>query len=303
MAKLPETLASTIKQVHGEKGERWLAGFGELLRYCERRWGLTLLPSDYPLSFNYVAPALLPNGQAAVLKLRVPEDPELPMETEALRRFTGLGGARLLDAEPARGILLLERLEPGRTLKSVRDDEEAARITARLLLSLRLPAPSPGEFAFPTSEMWSLGLQRLRARNGGETGPLPERLVAEAEIRFAELHRTLEEPLLLHGDLHHDNILSSGGEWKAIDPKGIIGEAAYGTVPFLLNNLPEDLTASIALIRRRIEIFSEEMGLNPRRIAEWTFCHRVLSAAWFLEDGAGDLESAIRLAEGLHAIL
>ena len=301
MTSLPERLVSTIKQVHGQAGEKWIAGFGELIDYCSRRWGLKLIPSDYPLSFNYVTAAVLPDGKPAVLKLRVPEDPELPLESEALRLFSGRGGVKLLDAEPERGILLLARLEPGLTLKSVKVDEEATRIAAGLLKSLRIPSPEGG--LFPSSEQWARGLGRLRLKHGGGTGPIPEPLVKSAEEGFDRLHRTLGMPLLLHGDLHHDNILSGGSEWVAIDPKGVIGEIEYGTVPFLLNNLPDGHTdSSIRLIRSRIAIFSEELQVRSERLLAWTFCHLVLSSVWSVEDGSGDLEESLKLAAELLAI-
>ncbi|WP_168735860.1 aminoglycoside phosphotransferase family protein [Cohnella fermenti] len=295
MTKVPEALASTIKQVHGEAGERWLAGFGELIAYCEERWGLKLLPSDYPLSFNYVAPAELPGGQGAVLKLRVPEDPELPLETEALRLFSGRGGARLLDAVPERGILVLARLAPGLTLKTVKDDLAAVRIAAGLLRSLRIPAPQGGPF--PSTEQWAKGLGRLRSRHDGGTGPIPEELVRRAEEGFEQLHRTMDKPLLLHGDLHHDNILSDGTGWSAIDPKGVVGELAYGAVPFLLNNLPDrDPEAAVRLIRTRVPLFAAELSVRSARLVAWTFCHQVLSAAWSLEDGSGDIRTQVAQA-------
>ncbi len=69
------------------------------------------------------------------------------------------------------------------------------------------------------------GFGRMRARYGGETGPIPEQMVVSAESTFRELLSTAPStPVLLHGDLHHGNILSTQHGWLAIDPKGIIGE-------------------------------------------------------------------------------
>lgn len=66
-------------------------------------------------------------------------------------------------------------------------------------------------------------------------------MVGRAEELFAKLLAAPGEPLLLHGDPHHGNILAAEREpWLAIDPKGGIGEAEYGVIPFLMNHVPED---------------------------------------------------------------
>ncbi|MCC3377111.1 aminoglycoside phosphotransferase family protein [Cohnella sp. REN36] len=299
MNALPETFVRTIKGVHGDVGAKWLDELPALLRECERRYELRLLP-PFELSFNYVAPAVRADGLPCVLKLGVPADPERAREPAALRLFAGRGAVRVLDADDERGILLLERLLPGRTLHHVAPDEEAVRIAAGLLRRLRTLAPvGEAAAAFPTTADWARGLERLRARFGDGTGPLPERLVARAEAEFARLHAAPDGPLLLlHGDLHHGNILSGQREpWLAVDPKGVVGESAFGVVQFLLNNLPEnDDEAAVRLIRRRIAQFAEELGLRASRIAAWTFAHMVLSAWWCIEDDTDGADGTIRLA-------
>ena len=94
-----------------------------LLDECVERWSLTLLPATFPLSYNYVRPAVTTDGQAVVLKLGVP-NPLLTREIEALRLYAGQGAAALVAADAARGVLLLERLQPGNMLADVADDEE-----------------------------------------------------------------------------------------------------------------------------------------------------------------------------------
>ncbi|MBB6673998.1 aminoglycoside phosphotransferase family protein [Cohnella nanjingensis] len=303
MNALPETFVRTVGSVHGDQGTRWLSELPDLLRECERRYELRLLP-PYELSYNYVAPAVRADGLPCVLKLGVPSDPERAREPAALRLFGGRGAVRALAADDERGVLLLERLLPGRTLHSVAQDDEAVRIAADLVRRLRTPAPAgDAAAAFPTSAQWARGFERLRARFGGGTGPLPEPLVARAEALFARLHAEPDGPaLLLHGDLHHGNILSAEREpWLAVDPKGVIGEAAYEVVPFLLNNLPEeDEDAMIRLIRRRVAGFAEALGLSSSRIADWLFAHTVLSAWWCVEDGVDGAEGQIRIAARLE---
>lgn len=296
--ELTDPLKRTIVGVHRERGEAWIAGFGELLRHCEERWGVRWM-KPYPPSYHFVAPVVLRDGTEAALKLGVPGK-ELLSEVETLRLYAGEGAVRLLDAEPERGILLLERLQPGRTLHSVSDDEEAVAIAAGVMRKIARPAPSSG--AFPSTADWARGLDKLRAHFHGGTGPIPERLVERAEKLYASLHATMRHPLLLHGDLHHGNMLSAEREpWLAIDPKGVVGEAEFGVVQFLLNHLPASPVGET--IARRIAQFAKTLGLDPSRIVSWTFCHTTLSAWWHIEDSSEGFEEALQMVLEVEDLL
>ena len=72
----------------------------------------------------------------------------------------------------------------------------------------------------------------------GGTGPLEKSLVERAEHSVANFFSEDYVPMLIHGDLHHYNILIVGKySWLAIDPKGVIGPAAYEVGPLLMNPL------------------------------------------------------------------
>jgi streptomycin 6-kinase len=104
-----------MREVYGAEGEAWLQRLPAILADCERRWSLEAgLPFE-PLSYNYVAPAGRGDGERVVLKVGFPCK-ELMGEIEALQLYDGNGTARLLEAEPDQGALLLERLEPGTSL-------------------------------------------------------------------------------------------------------------------------------------------------------------------------------------------
>ncbi len=224
---VPDNFARTIIGVHGDAGRRWLAGLPALIEYCARRWALRVEPPFPELSYNYAAPATGTAGEPLVLKLGVPH-PELTSEIAALRHYDGRGAVQLLAADDARGVLLLERLQPGRMLSELEDDDVATAIAAQVMRGLWRPPPEEGVERFRTVEQWASGMQRLREEFDGGCGPFPRRLVEQAETLFAELLPSEATPVLLHGDLHHYNILSAGEDkWLAIDPKGVLGEPAY----------------------------------------------------------------------------
>lgn len=303
MMQISEHLCQTIKSVHGEKGEQWLAEFDKLLLDCEEKWEMTVeLPSPFTLSFNFVAPAVLQDGTEAVLKLVVPSR-EFRTELAALRLYDGRGAVRLLAADEERGALLIERAKPGLMLaESELSDDDRTLAAAEVMRRLVVPAPDGGEF--PSVADWAAGFARLRQRHGGGTGPLPERVVSRAEETFRRLLEEGGELFLLHGDLHHGNILSSGHGgpvWLAIDPKGVVGEAEYGTIPLLLNQLPPKGQREV--IRRRVLLLCGALGLDHARLLAWGFAHAVLSTAWCDEDGVGDIPAALEKAYWFEELL
>lgn len=296
---IPSDWAKVVVSVYGEQGEHWLSGFAALVHDCEQQWGLKLeLPTPYKLSFNYVVPAVMQDGTEAVLKLGVPCK-ETRTELAALRIYAGSGAVRVLAEDVERGAMLIEQVRPGLTLaEAAANDDEAIVIAAQVMKQLAVAAPEDSEL-FPTVADWAAGLARLRLRFDGGTGPIPESMVKRAEETFYWLLNNPEgDQLLLHGDLHHYNILAAEGtaafEWKAIDPKGVIGEAEYGTIQLLLNELPPD--GQLEITRRRVELLCRELRLKRERLLAWGYSHAVLAACWCTEDRVGGAESALQIA-------
>jgi streptomycin 6-kinase len=302
--RLPEHFVRTIRGIHGARGEAWLQQLEELLHACEKRWGF-VIGEPFQLSYNYVASVAMADGGEAVLKLGVPGH-ELSQELRALQHFGERGAVRLLDADEGTGLILLERLRPGATLKSVPDDAEATRCAAAVMKRLWGSEPvvlTGMESAFPSVEQWFGGLKKLRERYDGGTGPLPEMLVAQAEKLVQELLSSGNGSLyLLHGDLHHENILSSDrGGWLAIDPKGVIGQPEYEVVPYLMNHWPEHGVSE--LTKQRVRIFAEDLDLSEDRIRMWAFCHSVLSAWWHVDGDTGQQEAAVAAMYRFHELV
>jgi streptomycin 6-kinase len=243
---IPDSFARTTLELHGAAGRVWLSRLPSIIADCAGRWSLSVLPPFEPLSYNYVAPAVRTAGADvgrasvdAVLKVGVPNH-ELLTEIEALRLYDGHGAARLLEADPDKGALLVERLKPGTPLSKLADDEQATSIAVQVMCQLWKPPPP--EHSFPSVADWAAGLKRLRTRFGGGSGPLPAASVEAAEALFGDLIGSMAEPVLLHGDLHHQNILAADRQpWLAIDPKGLIGEPAYEVGALLRNPMPEIL--------------------------------------------------------------
>lgn len=95
-----------------------------------------------------------------------------------------------------------------------------------------------------------------------------------------------DENILLHGDFHHFNILSSEQGWLIIDPKGVIGPAGYEIGALMLNPMTEsmDRIKFKSQTMRRISIIKERTGWERDKIIQWALSHAILSAWWDLED-------------------
>ncbi|HEY69627.1 MAG TPA: phosphotransferase [Anaerolineae bacterium] len=301
--KIPKIFSRRVIELHGRVGIEWLSRLPSMLDECSERWSLAIEPPFEPLSYNYVAPATLPDGHGVVLKVGVP-NPELLTEIEALQIFNGRGSVRLLDARPEQGILLLERLKPGESLTAVSDNEKAISVAVRVMKQLWRPAPA--QHSFPTVRRWASGLERLRKAFDGGSGPFPKELVNTAETLFAELIPSSHSPMLLHGDLHHSNILSAEREpWLALDPKGVIGEAAYEVGALLRNPIPQLLDAPQPkrILARRVDQMAEALGFDRERLLGWGISQAVLSAWWSFEDHGYGWEPAIACAEHLTTLV
>lgn len=285
---IPDSFARTVSGLHGAAGDEWLRRLPELIAACERRWSLVAGGPFSNLSFNYIAPATRDEGAPVVLKLGVPHR-EVTTEIAALRLYDGRGAVRLLDADADQGILLLERLHPGAMLSTVADDIRATTSAAAVMRALWRPAPT--DHAFPTIARWGTGFGRLRRRFDGGSGPFPAALVDQAERLFSLLLASAGEAVVLHGDLHHFNILSAErAPWLAIDPKGVAGEPAYETGALLRNPMPGLLAMPDVrrVLARRIAVLSDELGIDRARIHGWALAQAVLAAWWSFEDqGSG----------------
>jgi streptomycin 6-kinase len=288
--------------MHGDQGRAWLDALPATLDEFAQRWSLDL-HAPFELSYNYVCPSIRTDGSEAVLKLGFP-DRELLSEMHALQVYNGRGIVQLLKADFEQQVFLLERIRPGIALVTLDDDDERTRIAAQVMGQLWKPVT--GDRPLLTVENWTAGLKKLRPHYNGTTGPFPEYLVDAAEHIFAEFVPSQDERVLLHGDLHHWNILSATRQpWLALDPKGVIGEREYEVGALLRNPWGEiHKHPDIKQIQeRRIDILAEALRFDRQRMLGWGVAQAVLSAWWSVEDHGDGWKGAMRVAEILYELM
>ena len=280
--------------------EAWLDSIPSLVEAAAERWSLTVLPAFDGLSYNYVAPAVRADGTLCVLKVSFPSV-DFDHELGATRAFDGRMCARLLEANPDTATTLLELVEPGAMLHTLGDDEAEVSVAAAIMRGLRCPPPEGHDF--PRARDWLAAALAPDALPGRKR---EMRWIPRALDRIAEIAADAEPEYLLHGDLHHMNILSGRREpWLAIDPHGVVGDAAWEIAPFLFNNLEHIAKADRPrVIRRRADQFAEELALDRARVYAWSAVRCIQSAFWSLVDGHIDDEwGALVAGEGLAGAL
>ncbi|HEX5378305.1 MAG TPA: aminoglycoside phosphotransferase family protein [Phenylobacterium sp.] len=250
------------------------------------RWNL--VPDGEP--FASLAGELMPvrrDGAPAILKLT--HAPEEIAGGALMEWWAGDGAARVLARQGE--ALLLERAMGTASLPDMARggrDDEATRILCQAGARLHAVRPSAPPASLVPLEPWFRQLWPTAASRGGI-------FATSAEIARSLLDQPLEVGVL-HGDLHHGNVLDFGDRgWLAIDPKGLLGDRGYDHANLLCNPDVETVTAPGVFVRR-LEVAGEAAGIAPRRLLSWVLAYCGLSASWTLGQG-GDASPAVTIAE------
>ncbi|MGO3396595.1 Aminoglycoside/hydroxyurea antibiotic resistance kinase [Serratia quinivorans] len=255
-----------------------------LIPYMQR-WQLQ---PDGP-AFETHSSLLMPvryQGRAAMLKIA--REQEEKFGGLLMCWWQGEGAARVL-AWHDDGILL-ERAQGGLSLpQMVRDgnDQQATAILCQVIARLHAPRAQPLPALIPLDQ-WFNSLWPAAQAHGG--------MLRLSATVAAELLTSPRELSVLHGDIHHDNVLDFGERgWLVIDPKRLYGERAFDYANIFCN--PNyGIATDPDIFLRRVEQVCQLAGLDRQRLLQWILAWAGLSAAWFMEDGeAADID--FRVAE------
>jgi streptomycin 6-kinase len=297
---VPPVLAANVAAVWGDEGRRWLASLPGLVTTTAARWRLSL-GRPYDLSLNWVMAATRADGSPVVLKIGVP-DGHLAREAAALRAFGGHGAVRLLAEEP--GALLIERAVPGDRVAALVPGDDAAATDALMSVAQALHvSPGPG-MSLPHLRGEGQAFRAHLARFPGDD-PLPRRLVETAAGVFDDLCGDSAADVVLHGDLHHDNVLRGDREpWLAIDPFGRIGDPGFDCAPMLYNpDPPRRSPELLTLVPSRLEQMADRLAIPVDRVAAWGFVMGVLSEVWNAQGDSPVGTRALDVARSLYPVV
>jgi streptomycin 6-kinase len=278
--------------------------FTDPLAWAVATWGITLgepYPDVYP--GNRVYRCTLRDGTPAVIKTEPDRGhgDEFITGIEAMELYAGRGLVMLLDVARDERVVLMERVVPGDTLWAVPIDRALAAVAA-VMAKLRVAPPHPHTFPQVRSYLraWA-----NHARAYGGPGPIDADLFAVSERLFTELCDSSAASVVLHGDLHYGNVLSSDRDgWLAIDPKGVAGEPCYEVGDIFRNRVDElyQTSGPVRAMRRRVETVADLTGFDRERIRLWALAQAVLSEIWTAEDVAHGSAVDLRAARLLEQV-
>ncbi|MES5817417.1 aminoglycoside phosphotransferase family protein [Streptomyces sp. RG80] len=216
------------------------------------------------------------DGSPAVLKLAPPRfRPEA--ERAALAHWGGLGAVQLLDEPVTEGVLLLERLHPDVSVRSL-PEAKALLEAAGTLRRLWVEPPGDGSaHVFETvAERTARQAETMRATAEADAADLVRAaLTAREELLVAP-----PEARLLHGTFRQSKVLAGErSPWLAVGPDPVVGECAFDLAR-LVRDRVEDLIASpsgAAITRRRVKRLAESLDVDQERLRGWTLFRAVES--------------------------
>ena len=303
MIDVPEAFACRIEQAEGIAGRAWLAELPGRFAALIERWDLVADGSPRHGGMSLVLPVRR-GAEPLALKVAWLNDATVN-EALALGWWDGRGTVRLMDALPDEGALLLERLDPERSLASVGLDE-AATVTGELIRELAIPVGPP--MTTFSDEIAGI-IATVEKRWLAQGRPLDRRAL-DGVMTLALGLPVGKDYLMVNRDLWDDNVLASTRRpWVVIDPQPLAGPPEYALSPSLLRRIdqmasPDDLdrfieracaagdldrdlvvrSAAVRIADYWLWAMSTGLTEDPRR------CDRLLG--WLLERGGlGGMQS------------
>jgi streptomycin 6-kinase len=249
-------------------------------------WGLEADGEPIVTQFSRLLPVRY-DGVPAMLKLLLHDEER--QGAVVMEWWDGQGATRVL-AREGDGLLLERAMGPRSLAEMARggQDDAATRILCDVVAALHLPgnqALPPGLYRM---DDWFAPLFPAAEERGG--------ILTRSAEAARELLAEPRDVTVLHGDIHHGNVLDGGERgWLAIDPKGLIGERGFDFANIFRN--PEHAYgADQDVLGRRAAVIAEASGIERTRILQWVLAFCGLSAVWILEDDEPS-ESDMAMAE------
>jgi streptomycin 6-kinase len=280
MQALRDLAATDFAAAGSPEGKAWMAALPSLFRDLARQWDLTADGDLLGRGYNAVVLPVRQSGRPLALKLTWPPG-EARKEADALVAWRARGAVELAACDGPRGALLLERLDASRSLAAI-PVAEAAAAAGTLIRTLGI-TPS-GSFPSLRAQARQLAVT-IPARQRSLQDPLPGPWITLAARLAVSLARDTAR-LLVHTDLHYENVLTSyrpGRRWVAIDPDAAVG-APERSVAELLWTRADELPSPQA-ITGLLDTVVENGQLDRAKAIAWGFVRSIDYWLWGLDNG------------------
>ncbi|MFD0959654.1 aminoglycoside phosphotransferase family protein [Paenibacillus chungangensis] len=290
-----------------EEKKRIVETFGDAfyqkaIRNIERyanRWGLTSLRLIPSYSANLVLTCRSSLYGKTVLKIGRAASKEFYSEYYALQEYEGSRYCKALEGDFEHGVILLQYVSPGTPLRGEPSLERRLEVFCSLYRDMhREPARVD---MYPTYSGWVSKITGYMSTR--QDCPDLYAHIKRANDICKSLNETYNRTMLLHGDLHHDNILlGEGDEYRIIDPKGVVGDPLFEVPRFILNEFENDITPELEeKINAIIEKLASELQLPDEAIRKCIYIETSMAVCWNIESGAPPEEWEGLLAQAVFA--
>lgn len=251
------------------------------LEKYKKIWGLSNFEQVDYYSVNCIFKCTSSNYGLCILKIGKNEE-ETKNEYRILREYNGRQFCNVYEADIDNGILLIECITPGTQLRAEPNLDKRLALFYELSRGLHI---EPADITiYPTYMGWVSRITDYM-RNRKDYKPLFEKMAKAEKV----CHRLWEKYLnrtLLHGDLHHDNILLDGdARYRVVDPKGVIGDSVFDIPRFILNEFDDELDENfIKKFKHITKTLSEKFSIAEYDIRCLNHVETCMGQCWSIED-------------------
>lgn len=259
----------------------------EILKYYENMWGLSNLEVLDDTHSSCVLKGTSDLYGQIILKKRN-DVKVIRDEYKTLVEYNGNHFCKAYEADVESGVLLEEQIMPGTVLKDINSLDKRLEIFCNLFQGLH--KAYSGTYKYPTYLDWVSRISNYMSKLEGYDVLASH--MKNAEILCKDLFTAYPPNMLLHGDLHHYNILlNSRGTYTIIDPKGILGHPIFDIPRFILNELEDNLTPALYdKINYCIKVINQQLRIPVEIIQKCFYIEATMAECWNVEDsGTGNL--------------
>ncbi|SCZ08516.1 aminoglycoside phosphotransferase family protein [Alkaliphilus peptidifermentans] len=267
------------------------------IEFYSNKWGIEILELVDYFSVNCIFKCSSKKFGDSILKINRPCR-EVFTEYNTLREYNGKRFCNVFDSDIENGVILEECIKPGIRLRDEQSLEKRLNVFSNLFNGLHIEPENPS--MYPTYIEW---VSRITKYMSGRDDYKELYLyMKKAENICLQISQSYNRKMLLHGDFHHDNILlNDDGEYKIIDPKGVVGDPIFDVPRYILNESEEGISSEKYYEKICTIINSLETSLSiPKKIIKQCyFIEMSMANCWDVEDNAKpDIQSVI-MAENI----
>jgi len=251
-----------------------------------KKWKLDILKMIDYYSVNCIFICKSKFFGDAILKICKQPRSQVLTEVNTLSEYNNKNFCRVFNSDIENGIILEEYIKPGIQLKYERSLKNRMHISTSLFKGLHIEPKNLD--IYPTYMQWVDRITEYMSKQQDKREFYS--YMKKAKDICTEITSLYPQKFLLHGDFHYDNILlGENGEYKIIDPKGVIGPLVFDLPRYLLNEFGDDEKSSSEeryhIINKIIDHFEIKLQIPANVIKQSFFVEMAMGTCWDIEDG------------------